>query len=333
MTRPATDDRPDPVVTMTGFARALRASGVAADPTRLATALAALTHVDPLDARQVYWAGRVTLCAEPDDLPRYDALFDTWFRGHLAAAAGPDPAEPAAAPSSSCAPSPGGGAGEDGAEDDEDVLRTAASDTEALHHRDLALLDDAERAEVNELIALLAPRLAYRRTRRTRSRGRDAIDVRRTVRGMLADGGEIGTLARLRPRVKPRRLVLLLDVSGSMKQYADVLLRFAHAAVRVAPASTEVVHPRHPAHPRDPPAAAARPGPGAARGRHARSPTGAAAPGWARRCRPSSTAGASAARPAARRSCWPPTGGNAATPPCSASRWPGWRGWRTASCG
>jgi uncharacterized protein with von Willebrand factor type A (vWA) domain len=61
----------------------------------------------------------------------------------------------------------------------------------------------------------------------------------RTVRAMLRDGGEPAKLARLRPRVKPRRLVLLLDVSGSMSPYADVLLRFAHAAVRVAPASTE----------------------------------------------------------------------------------------------
>ncbi|HEX7161072.1 MAG TPA: VWA domain-containing protein, partial [Trebonia sp.] len=41
-------------------------------------------------------------------------------------------------------------------------------------------------------------------------------------------------------RAKPRRLVLLLDVSGSMAPYADVLLRFAHAAVRVAPATSEV---------------------------------------------------------------------------------------------
>ena len=95
MTRPATDDRPDPVVTMTGFARALRASGVAADPTRLATALAALTHVDPLDARQVYWAGRVTLCAEPDDLPRYDVAVRHLVPGAPPATAGTDPAEPA----------------------------------------------------------------------------------------------------------------------------------------------------------------------------------------------------------------------------------------------
>src|SRR5438874_1863218 len=66
------------------------------------------------------------------------------------------------------------------------------------------------------------------------------IDISRTVRAMLRNAGEPATLTRLRPRVKPRRLVLLIDVSGSMSPYADVLLRFAHAAIRVAPRSAEV---------------------------------------------------------------------------------------------
>jgi uncharacterized protein with von Willebrand factor type A (vWA) domain len=57
---------------------------------------------------------------------------------------------------------------------------------------------------------------------------------------MLRYGGEPGLLVYDRRREKPRRLVLLLDVSGSMSPYADVLLRFAHAAVRVAPERTEV---------------------------------------------------------------------------------------------
>lgn len=227
---------PDPVVTMTGFARALRAEGVAADPTRLATAIEALTHVDPLDAEQVYWTGRVTLCAEPDDLPRYDAAFDAWFRGRL-----PPPPEPAASAS------PGrviqlratSSASSEAAVDEDDPLRTAASEAEVLRHRDVAELSPSDRDEINRLIAMLAPRVGLRRTRRHRPDGRDAIDIRRTVRAMLRDGGEPATLARLRPRIKPRRLVLLLDVSGSMSPYADVLLRFAHAAVRVGPVSTE----------------------------------------------------------------------------------------------
>lgn len=231
-------DAPDPVVMMTGFARALRANGVAADPTRLATVLDALTQIDTLDAEQVYWAGRVCLCAEPDDLPRYDAVFDAWFRGRLPPMPGPKAQGP---PAQVLQLRPIGSdtQGED-AETDEDELRTAASESEVLRSRDVAGLSEAERDEINRLIALLAPRVGTRRTRRTRPGGRDRVDVSRTVRAMLRDGGEPATLARLRPRIKPRRLVLLLDVSGSMSPYADVLLRFAHAAVRVAPATTEV---------------------------------------------------------------------------------------------
>ena len=232
-------EAPDPVVAMTGFARALRANGIAADTTRLTAALDALTHVDVLDAEQVYWAGRVTLCAEPDNLPRYDAVFDAWFRGRVPPLPGPSLAGP---PAQVVQLRPIGGTepGEDEAESDDEVLRTAASEAEVLRHRDLAGLTDAERDEINLLMALLAPRVGSRRTRRRRPGGRDGIDMTRTVRAMLRDGGEPALLARLRPRVKPRRLVLLLDVSGSMAPYADVLLRFAHAAVRVAPASTEV---------------------------------------------------------------------------------------------
>src|SRR3954468_10736294 len=160
---------PDPVVTMTGFARALRANGVAADPSRLATAVEALHHVDPLDAENVYWTGRVTLCAEPDDLPRYDAVFDAWFRGRL-----PPPVDRfrPARPAQVVHLRPLAGSGEepeDAAPDEDDTLRTAASDAEVLRHRDLGELTDAERSEVNALIALLAPRVGRRRTRRHRS--------------------------------------------------------------------------------------------------------------------------------------------------------------------
>jgi uncharacterized protein with von Willebrand factor type A (vWA) domain len=197
-----------------------------------------LAHVDPLDAQQVYWAGRLTLCAEPDDLPKYDAVFDAWFRDRLP----PVPAAPRRTPPGrvlQLRPLAGGDEAEPETEP-ADELRAAASATEVLRRRDLSELSDMERDEVNQLIALLAPRVGLRRTRRRRPGGRDRIDVSRTVRRMLRDGGEPATLARLRVRVKPRRLVLVLDVSGSMSVYADVLLRFAHAAVRVAPASTEV---------------------------------------------------------------------------------------------
>src|SRR3954464_12486144 len=151
---------PDPVVTMTGFARALRANGVAADPSRLAAAAAAPHHVDALDAEQGYWTGRVPLCAEPDDLPRYDAVFDSWFRGRLPAPPGPPPPN---RPGQVLQLRPLGGGRDDPAADEvdeeDDALRTAASDTEVLRHRDVGAMTDVERAEINALIALLSPRV------------------------------------------------------------------------------------------------------------------------------------------------------------------------------
>jgi len=221
---------------MTGFARALREAGVAADRTRLTTSVAALEHVDALDVEQVYWATRLALCSEPDDLPRFDALFDTWFRRRGPALPGPAPRNPATQ-TERARPLLADAA--DGQVED-DVLPTAASAAEILRQHDITGLSPEERGEVNRMIALLAPRVATRRTARRRRGGRERIDVGRTVRTMLRDGGEPGLLVYDRRREKPRRLVLLLDVSGSMSPYADVLLRFAHAAVRVSPARTEV---------------------------------------------------------------------------------------------
>ena len=79
----------DPLVAIAGFGRVLRAAGIGADGGRLAAFTAALGWLDPARRADVYWAGRLTLCADPDDLPRYDAAFDAVFGGRVAAAAGP----------------------------------------------------------------------------------------------------------------------------------------------------------------------------------------------------------------------------------------------------
>lgn len=231
---------PDVVGSLTGFARALRSAGVNADRFRLTTALAALDQIDLGRADDVYWATRVAFCSEPDDLPRFDAVFDMWFRGTR-------PTRPATArtamPRQDLRPVARldrADPPEQQSDDAEETLRTAASDAEILRHRDLAELSGAERDEVHQLIALLGPRVGRRRTLRRSPRGDDRVDVRRTVRQLLKDGGEPGALRYTGRREKPRRLVLLLDISGSMAPYADALLRFGHAAVRTTPATTEV---------------------------------------------------------------------------------------------
>lgn len=229
----------EPIEVITGFARALRAAGIAADHTRLSTGVAALTYLDGTDKRQLYWALRLTLCAEPADLPVFDALFHNWFGTDPPPLPAPGPnrtrpklqaVRPLAADQAELA---------EAVEEDE-PLRTAASDLDALRHRDVTELTAEERAEVQRMIALLRPRMPTRRGLRRRPGGRERVDVTRTVRQMLRDGGETEKLRYRSRRSRARRLVLLLDISGSMAPYADVLLRYAHAAVRTAPTSTEV---------------------------------------------------------------------------------------------
>jgi uncharacterized protein with von Willebrand factor type A (vWA) domain len=218
----------DPVAELTAFARSLRARGVAADASRLIAAVGALDHVDPLDPAQVYWSARLTLCSDPDDLPRFDAAFAAWL-GAGEPSAVPVPVPVAARTGAGAAGSAPGGAD-----------RVTATDREILRTRDVASLTAAERDEVRRLIALLAPAVGTRRSMRRRPGGRAGVDPARTMRAMLRSGGEPVVLAHWRRREKPRRLVLLLDVSGSMAPYADALLRFGHAAVRVRPLATEV---------------------------------------------------------------------------------------------
>jgi uncharacterized protein with von Willebrand factor type A (vWA) domain len=228
----------DIVDILLGFARTLRHAGVPATPDRVQAMISALDYLDVLDASQVYWAGRLTLCADPADLERYDVAFATYFGRR------PAPATPVNTPRvrlRTAAFEVDTDDGQPGDDDpDGDTHAVQASRRETLHHRDLATLTPSEREEINRLFELLTPRVGQRRTRRHRSAPGGRVDLGRTVREMLRHGGEPAELARKRRRTKPRRLVLLVDVSGSMEPYADALLRFAHAAVRAAPLRTEV---------------------------------------------------------------------------------------------
>ena len=214
--------------TLVGFARVLRAAGVPATPDRLHQTVAAVGHLDVARREDVYWAGRLTLCAAPDDLDRYDRAFAAYFAGVSAPRLRTVPpvqvARPVAVPGTD---RPAGGIA-----DPEELPAATASEVEVLRHRDLAALSAAEREVVRRLIALLDPVGETRLSRRHRPAGRGDLDRGRTVRAMLRRGGEPVRLARRARRVRPRKLVLIVDVSGSMQPYADPYLRFAHAAAR-----------------------------------------------------------------------------------------------------
>lgn len=227
----------DGVDSLVGLGATLRAAGVGVSTDRVHAAVEALAHLDPARRSDVYWAARLTLCGSPEDLARFDDVFAAYFgdrpgsvvrrqrlsRAQLQLVPSPD--------------EPGDGEGEGAPQD----ARAAASSVEQLRHRDVTALTTAEKEHLRALLAALRMPGERRRTRRQRPAGRGAVDGPRTLRAWLAAGGEPARLRHRAPSSRPRRVVLLVDVSGSMEGYADALLRFAHAAARRgAGAPTEV---------------------------------------------------------------------------------------------
>jgi uncharacterized protein with von Willebrand factor type A (vWA) domain len=106
-----------------------------------------------------------------------------------------------------------------------------ASDAERLAERSFAALEPHELAALRRLMARLELSTPQRRSRRAR-RGRrgERIDLRRTIRASLRTGGDPVRLARRRRRTRPRRLVLLCDISGSMEPYARAYLQLLQSA-------------------------------------------------------------------------------------------------------
>lgn len=229
----------DPLPGLVGFAAALRQSGLACEAQRVQAYLSAVEHLDAADPVQVYWAGRLTLCAEPDDLPRYDDAFAAWF-GTAAPRARRSVAPVPRTRTSTLAALAGAPADQAESGGDLAPLRVAASQTEILRQRDVAELTVAEREHFRELIATLRLVPPRRRAVRLRPRRTGRLDPARVMRTMLASGGEPIRLAYRGKGTRPRRMVLLVDVSGSMAPYADALLRFAHALTRACPGTTEV---------------------------------------------------------------------------------------------
>jgi uncharacterized protein len=224
----------DPLVGVVGFAHALAAAGLPVASDAVHTFARALRQVDLGDRGQVYWAGRATLCRNPDDIPRYDLVFGNWF-GPTDLVRTPQREQPRRARIAPLNVTDGTDAGGDAPR-----LRVAADDTEILRHRDIAELSAAERAHLAELIAALKPQPPTRPALRLHPSRRGPVDPRRTLRQMLTAGGEPVRPRRHHKASRPRRVVLLIDVSGSMSPYADALLRFAHVVALSNPSGTDV---------------------------------------------------------------------------------------------
>lgn len=231
----------DPIEALVGFTAVLRAAGVPVTTDRVAAFLTALDTLDVTSQLQTFWAGRLTLCSDPDDVLRYDQAFEQWFTPRLRGGTKivderrPPPRLASLAQTDPRAPDRATEGDQDGA-----MIHARASGAEVLRHRDLAELTPDEREHLRTLLALLRPEPPTRPSRRLRPNRHGSPDPGPTLRAALSNGGEIRDLRRRAGSRRPRKVVLLVDVSGSMAPYADALLRFAHVVVRRSPAAVEV---------------------------------------------------------------------------------------------
>jgi uncharacterized protein with von Willebrand factor type A (vWA) domain len=247
------------------FGRLLHAAGLPVSPDTSSRLAAALALAPPATVRDLYWLARVTMLSDHGQLPTFDRVFAHVFggaedpadwRGQTPQTARPAVANPAGVGSASVQPVSGprrqAGAPEvapgisdaDGAEGEEavrDAVLAAASAAERLHAQDLATLTDTELAALRALMTQMALTAPLRRGRRRRPAvtGRH-IDLRASLRRAQRTGGDPARLLRRRRRDRPRRLVLLCDVSGSMQPYARAYLQLLLSGVGGAKAEAFV---------------------------------------------------------------------------------------------
>ena len=227
------------------FVRELRAHGLAI-PVQ-----ASVTYADALDAMnvskqsEIYWAGRIALLTDPKDIAVYDEVFQRfwgrfWGTSEMMVEIEPEQLEVGYDADEDLEDSSEeSGQDEDNPEDDPEqndpaeIIAVRYSHEEMLADKDFSQCSPEELAEMTRLFAQLRLGGAKVMSRRLRPslHARGPLDIRQTVSRGLRTGGELLRWYHAQPRERLRRLVLLVDVSGSMASYARALLRFTHAAV------------------------------------------------------------------------------------------------------
>ena len=238
---PSTDDAAH---TLVSFGRVLRQNGVAPSPAQVVTFCKAVALLGTGDITDLYWSGRTCLISGFDEIRAYDAAFAAFFVGsepelltedtddqgsRLDSSGGTE----SAGERSSFAEDAGPAADEGDPDSDQDPeIGVTASIAEQLRLRSFSEWTEEETADMARAMAALEIRVPRRVTRRLRpSATAGYLDLRRTVQRSMKNEGEV--LQRLwRRRVKrPRRLLLLVDVSGSMSAHSRAMLHLAYGLV------------------------------------------------------------------------------------------------------
>ena len=225
------------------FGRLLRALGLDVNPGRMIDLVHALEHVNLGRKMDFFYAARSLLVHDRDDLPLFDQAFALFWRTprDKIVLDGLDKLRPETAELKPIiAPPPlqeNGPAGDkDRAEDDEmqqiiEVTQTYSA-RQRLRRKDFGELTQEEMQAMKRFMAQMVWQLGLRRTRRQQPGRGGRLDLRRSLRRNLRYGGELIEWPSRQFQYKPRPLVVIADISGSMERYARLLLHFVYSLAR-----------------------------------------------------------------------------------------------------
>jgi uncharacterized protein len=208
------------------FSSLLRVNGFRIAPEQTTAFLAAVGLLGPRSMGDIRRAAHATLGPEPERRAAFDALFDAHFLGAAGMAV-----EGEAETDEVRVRDEGGAEAEALLSEEINEAGQAATAAEALSQRRFGPADESEtlRRFARAAPEALPRRLGYRRVRARRGR---AFDLRRSLREAARNDGDMIRLPRLKRRLRQRKLLLLIDVSGSMKERTESHLRLAHALVQ-----------------------------------------------------------------------------------------------------
>ncbi|WP_103333707.1 vWA domain-containing protein [Pseudotabrizicola formosa] len=232
---------------ITHFARALRKAGLPIGPGRVLEAIRAVEVAGFTERADFYWTLQACFVSRPEERVVFEQVFRLFWRDPkyldhmmsllLPSIRGLQEDRPAQAAEQRAAqalldgverdmPAPA-----DPSEDRIDIDASASmSQEERLKTLDFEQMSVEDMAQAKAMLARLSLPVKPLITRRSRaSAGGAQVDLRRTLRASLRQGGEITQLAMRAPRLRWPNLVVLCDISGSMSQYSRMALHFVHA--------------------------------------------------------------------------------------------------------
>ena len=221
------------------FGRVLRGLGLDVNPGRMMDLVSALDHIEIGNKPDFFFAARTLLVHEREDLELFDEAFALFWRKPIQENWGPQfqaltrrrkSKKPVMAEPPLKEPPPAENDAKNESQETQTVIEVTRtySDREVLRHKDFAQMSAEESDAVHELMSHLRWKISERRTRRRRPGKGEMLDLRRTLRRSLRSGGEVFSWAYREPKLKPRPLVIIADISGSMERYTRVLLHFVY---------------------------------------------------------------------------------------------------------